>query len=141
MRQQYLIHGNANPMGHLELLAFGYAIVRKGGAPMNITWIDDCQALTLGNQRVSMHGFRLMVWETLREAHDSLCPLMFGWQPAMDLGAIQDNLVASELASPSCGSQTIGLSTHSSTCRPGLDRGTQASVRASSGGRSASPNT
>jgi hypothetical protein len=47
----------------------------------------------LDAQFVTLSGFRSMVWLAIQDAQIALCQLMLGWEPALDLRAIQDSLV------------------------------------------------
>ena len=51
----------------------------------------------LDKQLVNLHSFCTMVWLAIQDAQIALCQLMFDWEPAIDLRAIQDSLVNSQV--------------------------------------------
>jgi hypothetical protein len=95
---KYLCRGSAYPIGQLlETLAYGRAIARKEGPRTNISWSLDKQTLDLDGQLIGMYSFRSMVWLAIQDAQTALRQLMFDWEPAIDLSAIQDSLVNNRL--------------------------------------------
>jgi hypothetical protein len=93
IRDKYLCRGGIHPMGRLiETLRYGRAIARKEGSRGNISWSPDKETLQLYNQQLIMRAFREMVWSTVRECRAQLPELMFGWEPAVNLSRVVDNM-------------------------------------------------
>jgi hypothetical protein len=44
-----------------------------------------------------LYSFRTMVWLAIQEAQNALHQLMLGWEPAIDLRAIQDSMVNNQV--------------------------------------------
>lgn len=76
----------------IETLRYGRAIARKEGSGGNISWSADKETLQLYDQQLTMTAFREMVWSTVRECREQLQELMFGWEPAINLSRIVDNM-------------------------------------------------
>ena len=94
IRRKYLCRGGPHAMAHiLELLYKGRTIAKREGRRANLSWSPDRQVLHMDNVGAfSMAQFRTMVWVTIQDCQKLLQELMFGWQPAVNLDAIQDNL-------------------------------------------------
>jgi hypothetical protein len=79
----------------------GRANAWKHGPRTNIEWALDCQGLTLSTTSnkayISLHHFRSMVWVAIQDAQLALRQLMFGWDPNVNLGAVQDSLVNNQV--------------------------------------------
>ena len=94
IRRKYLCKGGLHAMAHiLELLYQGRTIAKREGRRANLSWSPDGQVLQIdGAGTFSMVQFRTMAWLTIQDCQKLLRELMFHWQPAVDLDAIQDNL-------------------------------------------------
>ncbi|KFY28399.1 hypothetical protein V491_00488, partial [Pseudogymnoascus sp. VKM F-3775] len=94
IRRKYLCRGGPHAMAHiLELLYKGRTIAKREGRRANFSWSPDRQVLYMDDiGAFSMAQFRTMVWVTIQDCQKLLRELMFGWQPAVNLDAIQDNL-------------------------------------------------
>lgn len=86
--------GSSHPMARLlDLLCRGRSIAKREGARANVEWSHGNQVLKLANiGAFSMVRFRAMVAAAIRDCQDALQPLMFNWEPAIDLDSIKDNL-------------------------------------------------
>lgn len=77
----------------LDLLYRGRSIAKREGAYANIEWSHRNQVLKLTNiEAFSIAHFRAIVIAAIRDCQDTLQPLMFNWEPAIDLDSIKDNL-------------------------------------------------
>lgn len=94
IRTKYMVRGCYSPLAELiELKAFGKSIVRKEGGRATLTWAPDGGSFTIGNHKViRLSEFCTTYRAAITQVQELVAELMLGWDPAIDLSAIRDDL-------------------------------------------------
>jgi hypothetical protein len=93
IRSKYLLRGGFHPFGELiELRAYGKWVVKKEGVRANLAWAADGQSFAINDQTFRLLDFTYMYKASIEQVARRISQLMLGFQPAMNLAAITDDL-------------------------------------------------
>lgn len=94
IRTKYLLRGSQGPFAEIiELKAFAKSIVRQEGMLGNLSWASDGQSFTIGdNQKIRILDFCTIHYTVLTQVTAQVNEMMLGWDPAINLATIQDDL-------------------------------------------------
>ena len=94
IRTKYMLRGCYSPLAELiELKAFGKSIVRREGARATLTWAPDGGSFTIGNHKViRLSEFFTTHRAAITQVQELVTELMLGWDPAINLSTILDDL-------------------------------------------------
>ncbi len=98
IRRKYMVLGSDSPLEELlSLRSFGRVIARTDTPSYLLRWSDNGHIVSLDDKlSVSMGQFRRLPEHFIREA-DLICKdMMFGWEPAIDLSNIKDDMTNNE---------------------------------------------
>ena len=93
IRRKFLLRGGFHPMGEcIELRAYGRGIVKKEGARANLSWAADGHSFSIRGSQIQLLDLARMHWDSVARVGARLSHLMLGWEPAVDLHDIRDDL-------------------------------------------------
>ncbi|KAI1839744.1 hypothetical protein JX266_014045 [Neoarthrinium moseri] len=93
LRTKALCLGSQAPVGELlSLRDYGRVLAKSNGPVFRVSWSADGQMLSWDNGQITMAQFRALSSDLVGHVSSASYRLMYGWQPAFDLGVIHDRM-------------------------------------------------
>jgi hypothetical protein len=94
IRTKDFFRGGLGPFAEImELKAFAKSIIKREGAPLNLSWAADDHSFVLWSDKiVFLKGFCTTYHQSIIRVQHQVNELMLGWKPEIDLTQLQDDL-------------------------------------------------